>query len=179
MISRFASGIKLPDPSTTVRLTAMATYLVATLHPWNIGAFGRYSRVLPGEWHLATRPDAFTPATVTALAPRYVFLPHWSWMVPAAIYDTVECVAFHMADLPYGRGGSPLQNLIARGHRETMVSAFRVGAGLDDGPVYLKRPLSLLGSAEEVFIRAAGVVAEMIGEITATEPMAVPQIPRK
>ncbi len=56
-----------------------------------------------------------------------------------------------MTDLPYGRGGSPLQNLIQRGHTSTMLTALRCGAGLDTGDVYLKQPLSLHGSAEEIF----------------------------
>ncbi len=29
-----------------------------------------------------------------------------------------ECVCFHMTDVPYGRGGSPLQNLIIREPQE-------------------------------------------------------------
>jgi methionyl-tRNA formyltransferase len=70
-----------------------------------------------------------------------------------------------MTDLPYGRGGSPLQNLIARGHKETKISALRVNDGIDTGPVFLKKPLSLLGTAEEIFLRAGDVVYGMIDEI--------------
>ncbi|MCH1613964.1 MAG: methionyl-tRNA formyltransferase, partial [Flavobacteriales bacterium] len=76
-----------------------------------------------------------------------------------------NCVVFHMTDLPYGRGGSPLQNLISRGFSETKISAILVEKQLDAGPVYLKMSLSLLGSAEEVFIRANRVIGEMITKI--------------
>ena len=44
-----------------------------------------------------------------------------------------------MTDLPYGRGGSPLQNLIINGHKETMMSALRCVQELDAGPIYLKK----------------------------------------
>ena len=49
-----------------------------------------------------------------------------------------------MTDLPYGRGGSPLQNLIARGFLETKISAILVEKQLDAGPVYLKMELLFL-----------------------------------
>ena len=48
-----------------------------------------------------------------------------------------------MTDVPFGRGGSPLQNLISRGIYETKISAFRCVAEMDAGPVYPKRPFSL------------------------------------
>ena len=73
--------------------------------------------------------------------PRYIFFPHWSWKIPKEIYEHYECVAFHMTDLPYGRGGSPLQNLIVREKYYTQISAFRVTEGMDEGPIYLKHPL--------------------------------------
>ncbi len=106
---------------------------------------------------------------------RYVFLPFWSQKVPKQITDKVECVCFHMTDLPYGRGGSPLQNLILRGHTETVISAIRMTDELDAGPVYMKRPLSLEGSAQEIYRRAAAVIAGMMIDIAVLEPTPVPQ----
>ena len=97
--------------------------------------------------------------------PEYVFFPHWSWNIPNDIFSRFKCVIFHMTDLPYGRGGSPLQNLIVRGHLETKLTALKCVSELDAGPVYLKRPLSLMGTAEEILIRASEVIEEMIIEI--------------
>lgn len=82
---------------------------------------------------------------------------------------------FHMTDLPFGRGGSPLQNLIVRGFKETKVSAFLCDGGLDTGPIYLKKPLSLDGAAQEIFERASGVIEQMITEIITKNPPAMPQ----
>jgi methionyl-tRNA formyltransferase len=75
-----------------------------------------------------------------------------------------------MTDLPYGRGGSPLQNLIARGHKNTKVSALRVREGMDTGPVYLKKDLSLEGSAQEIFTRCSDIIFDMIVEIIRKKP---------
>lgn len=58
-----------------------------------------------------------------------------------------KCVCFHMTDDSCGRGGLPLQNLLVRGHAETMLVELRMTAGTDARPVYAKRPLSLEGAA--------------------------------
>ena len=80
-----------------------------------------------------------------------------------------------MTDLPYGRGGSPLQNPIRRGHSSTILSALRCGARLDTGDIYIKQPLSLHGSAEEIFLRADGVIEQMIKKIVRKEPVSTPR----
>ena len=89
-----------------------ASYVVCTVKDWNVDAFRRRSPSLPGAWTLIEKPGDLTVSGLDAIAPRYVFFPHWSWRVPAEILSRYECVCFHMADVPYGRGGSPLQNLI-------------------------------------------------------------------
>jgi methionyl-tRNA formyltransferase len=104
-----------------------------------------------------------------------VFFPHWSYFIPEEVYNNFRCIIFHMTDLPFGRGGSPLQNLIVRGHKETKISAIQRVKEVDAGPVYLKKPLSLNGSAEEIFIRANRVIEQMIIEILETNPLPSPQ----
>ena len=65
-----------------------------------------------------------------------------------------------MTDLPYGRGGSPLQNLIVRGKKDTMLSAIQVEKELDAGAIYMKMPLSLEGSAAQILRRASNIIFE-------------------
>ena len=86
-------------------------------------------------------------------------------MIPSEIVSRFECVVFHMTDLPYGRGGSPLQNLIKRGHKQTKLSALRCVRGVDEGPIYLKESLSLEGAAEEILQRASYQIEKMIIQI--------------
>ena len=109
------------------------------------------------------------------IEPDFVFFPHWSWLIPEDIHSRYECVIFHMTDLPYGRGGSPLQNLIVRGHQDTMLCALKCVEDIDAGPVYLKRPLLLTGTAEEILRRASALMEEMIFEIVDLKPTPVPQ----
>jgi methionyl-tRNA formyltransferase len=121
------------------------------------------------------RPEELTVEHLVAVDAELVFLTHWSWRIPPEIHERWECVIFHMTDVPYGRGGTPLQNLIVRGHRETRISALRCTEGLDAGPVYLKRPLSLQGSAQDIYEQANAVIEDMIVELVTSRPAPVPQ----
>ncbi len=121
----------------------MTNYIVATVKPWNINTFERNRASLPGRWRLLTGKTELSMANLEALAPRYVFFPHWPWRVPSDILSAYECVCFHMTDLPFGRGGSPLQNLILSKHVTTKVTALRMTDEIDAGPIYLKRDLAL------------------------------------
>jgi len=149
-------------------------YIFATTKPWHLKLFSTRRSELRGRWAVCASSEDL-PQLVLRLAPRYVFFPHWSEIVPEAILNTTECVCFHMTDLPYGRGGSPLQNLIKRGHTETMLSALRMTPTLDGGPVYTKRPLSLAGSAHEIFERSAEITLDLIRWIVELEPRPQPQ----
>lgn len=150
-------------------------YVVASIKSWNRRAYDLWRPCLPGRWHFFSGKSELTIDKLLAIAPRYVFLPHWSWLVPAEITDRFECVCFHMADVPYGRGGSPLQNLIMRGHAETKLSALRMTQELDAGPVYMKESLSLEGSAQQIYERAAELSFQMIREIVEHEPDPIQQ----
>ena len=149
--------------------------LLLSSRPWNSGLADRLRRSLDRPVESITAFAQLTPAAVAAIDPQWIFVPHWSHLIPESIWGPWPIVIFHMTDLPYGRGGSPLQNLIQRGHSSTMLTALRCGAGLDTGDIYLKQPLSLHGSAEEIFLRADGMIEQMIERIVREDPMAKPQ----
>ena len=96
---------------------------------------------------------------------EWIFFPHWSWIIPDETLSQYSCVIFHMTDVPYGRGGSPLQNLIIRGHKTTMLTALKCVSSLDAGPVYLKESLDLSGTADEILSRSAKLMPIMIKKI--------------
>jgi methionyl-tRNA formyltransferase len=150
-------------------------YLVAGNRPWSRLVFDEVISRLPGEWRFARTSEEIDTRVVQQFDPRYVFFLHWSDKIPAELVGRFECVCFHMTDVPYGRGGSPLQNLIAAGHRSTVLTALRMTDEFDAGPVYEKVPLSLEGSAEEIYLRASHLAAEMVQRIAADETVPVPQ----
>ncbi len=150
-------------------------YVVAGCQPWSRDAFDHVISTYPGEWRYVGGPSQLTIDQLVTFSPSYLFFLHWSWKVPSEIVERFECVCFHMTDVPYGRGGSPLQNLILAGHATTKLTALRMTNEIDAGPVYLKEDLSLEGSAQEIYHRASGLAARMIRSIVDGRPVPRPQ----
>jgi methionyl-tRNA formyltransferase len=167
----------IADQMTMVRNSTRErkNYLVLGCKPWNRRLFDESVQMLPGRWAYLDSAKLLTLDFVRKLSPRYIFFLHWSWRVPEQIVKRFECVCFHMTDVPFGRGGSPLQNLIVRGHRETRLTALRMTEEFDAGPVYMKEPLSIEGGAEEIYLRAGRLSAKMIERIVREEMKPVPQ----
>lgn len=138
----------------------MKKYLVATIKSWNINNFYELQKGYPkAEFMMVNKKEELTIELLTTYQPDYIFFPHWSWIIPANIYNRFNCVVFHMTDLPFGRGGSPLQNLIERGIYNTKISAIKVSDGVDTGPVYFKESIDIShGNADEIFTRISSVV---------------------
>ena len=149
--------------------------LLLSNRPWNAQLAERLSYCLNRPIECLDAPGQLTVAAVQSVDPEWIFVPHWSHIIPREIWSQWPTVIFHMTDLPYGRGGSPLQNLIQRGHSTTMLSALRCGAELDAGDIYLKEPLCLMGTAEEIFLRADTLIEHMIVRIVMENPTPVPQ----
>ena len=107
--------------------------------------------------------------------PRYIFFTHWNWKVSSEIYKRFECVAFHTAPLPYGRGGSPIQNLILKGLKNSPVCALKMTDILDGGPIYDSLEVSLDGTISEIFSRIAACVEKLILLICQNNPHPIKQ----
>ena len=154
----------------------MENILIVSERSWNKELVSYLQSTMPQyAFYLISQKEDFTVERIGSISPVKIFIPHWSYIIPSAIFERYECIVFHMTDLPYGRGGSPLQNLIVRGLTATKLSALRVEVGLDTGPVYLKMDLSLSGTAEEIFVRVNKLVGKMIVEIIQNNLQPVPQ----
>lgn len=136
--------------------------VIATIKNWNIEKAQEIQKkyIRAHEVYIITKKDEVCLEVLNSIKPDYIFFPHWSFFIPENVFLKYNCIVFHMTDLPYGRGGSPLQNLIVRGKSETKISAIKVVKKLDAGPVYYKEDLSLEGSAEEIFRRASNIIFE-------------------
>lgn len=147
-------------------------------HTWVTGAHR-------SDWSMlyvpsSARRERAIDALVEALSetsPRYVFALHWHHRIPDELVDTFEFVNFHATPLPYGRGGSPIENMIARGHDSTVLTAHRMTHGIDDGPIYCQSgPISLSGDYDEICDRFIGPSARMMRRIARGACVAVPQV---
>ncbi len=117
------------------------------------------------EIAVVTNPKKLNLNFLKKYKPEFIFFPHWSWIIPKEIYKNYKCIVFHTAPLPYGRGGSPIQNLILKGFKSSPVCALKVVQELDAGPIYAKKNLNLNGSLSEILFRLNVIVNDLISEL--------------
>ena len=157
----------------------MTTIIIATIGEWNIENYFLLKKTFSNQYNfiLLTNPNELTKESLKKLMPKYIFFPHWSWIIPSEIHQNYECIGFHMTDLPYGRGGSPFQNLIMQEHYNTKISVLKIEKGLDTGDIYLQKDLDIsIGSAEENFMKISKIIfAEIIPQFLSATPTARPQ----
>lgn len=161
----------------------MKHYVLATQQEWGVKAFNRLlsespfaptRRSSPGL-HLAQYRDALDAVPFELV--RYVFCLNWSSYVPPEVLAVEEVVNFHCTALPYGRGGGPIENLLLRGHAETVITAHRMVEELDAGPIYkVSGPVSLAGTKDQILERFIQPCVELIRWIIEHEPEPYPQV---
>ena len=151
----------------------MKNIIIATIKEWNIENYFKLKEKYGHEFnfHLISNSEALTEEFIQKINPNYIFFLHWSWIIPKNIYNNFNCVLFHMTDLPYGRGGSPLQNLIMNKVYKTKISAIKVSENIDSGDIYLKESLDIsTGSAQNIFKRSSQITFEkMIPEFLSSK----------
>ncbi len=152
----------------------MKKYIFASCKNWHLRIFNKLSDAMPEAWVYVSNTNELENQLLS-FNPRYIFFLHWNWLVNEHVWQSHECVCFHMTDVPYGRGGSPLQNLILAGHKQTKLTALKMIKNMDAGPIYTKKTLKLDGSAQEIYIKAGELSAEMIKWIIENEPNPFPQ----
>ena len=152
--------------------------MICTMKTWNIKAALKLREQYKTIHNITviTEKNDLSLDNAMKLNPDLIMFPHWSYFIPKEIFQGWNCIVFHMTDLPFGRGGSPLQNLIARGIKQTKISAIRVNEIVDGGAVYLKEDLNLNGTADEIYMRASRIIFEtMIPKILKQDLIPVEQ----
>lgn len=138
----------------------MKKYVIAAIKSWNKENYKKLQDTFPDKlFLLITKQEDLTYEKLKKIKPISIFFIHWSWVISSSIFDNFNCIVFHMTDLPFGRGGSPLQNLIVRGIYKTKISAIKVEQGMDTGDVYFKETLDIsTGNANEIFSKASDII---------------------
>ena len=108
--------------------------------------------------------------------PFLIFFPHWNFLVDKKIVEKFNCIGFHATPLPYGRGGSPIQNMIIRGYKKSKLCAFKLTKKLDNGPIYLKKNFLLTGSGDDIFNRIYYLIFNMMYKLEKNIPKPQKQI---
>jgi methionyl-tRNA formyltransferase len=92
-----------------------------------------------------TLKDEAGRASIAALGADVLVVVAYGLILPQAVLDLprLGCVNIHASLLPRWRGAAPIQRAILAGDAETGISIMQMNAGLDTGPVLLRKPLPI------------------------------------
>ena len=120
-------------------------------------------------------------AQIKAAAPEVMVVAAYGLLLPSAVLAIPKygCINIHASLLPRWRGAAPIQRAMLAGDYETGVSIMCMQAGLDTGPVYLKRatPITADDTGGSVHDRLAQLGAQLLLEVLPLLPAlkSVPQ----
>jgi methionyl-tRNA formyltransferase len=98
-----------------------------------------------------------------ALAPDVAVVVAYGKILPQAVLDIprLGCLNVHGSLLPKYRGAAPIQWAVIRGERETGITIMKLDAGMDTGPMLLKRSVVIADDD------TAGTLAEKLAPVGA------------
>lgn len=102
---------------------------------------------------------------IKLINPDLIFFIGWSWIVPKEIIEKYKCICLHPSPLPKYRGGSPLQNQIINGEKESAITLFLMNDEIDAGNILKQEKFSLEGELSDIFKRIAEIGTRRIKEI--------------
>ena len=85
-------------------------------------------------FHIKSKEE-FNKEELIKFNPDIILWYGWSWIVENYFTDNYNSIMLHPSPLPKYRGGSPIQNQIINGEKQSAVTLFRLTQGLDDGDI--------------------------------------------
>lgn len=105
-------------------------------------------------------------AQLTAHSPDAIIVVAYGRILPQWMLDLPPhgCLNGHASLLPRWRGAAPIQWAIASGDEETGVTTMRLNAGLDTGPMLMKRAVEITArtTAPQLFVSLAEIGAQLM-----------------
>ena len=134
----------------------MSKYLVLS-----VSNFFR-NKIKKKNFYFISNSKSLSLKKVKKINPDIIFVPHWNWKISNDICHNYKVIIFHSTPLPYGRGGTPIQNMIQRGHKKTKICAIEARDKYDSGKIFLESNMSLSGTANIIFNRMYKIIVKMI-----------------
>ena len=115
--------------------------------------------------------------------PDVLVVAAYGLLLPKAVLDIPirGCLNIHASLLPRWRGAAPIQRAIEAGDAETGISIMRMEAGLDSGPVYLRKPISIAPTDttrtlhDKLAALGGEAICEVLRLLERDDPQPVPQ----
>lgn len=116
----------------------------------------------------ASLKDSGVVAEIAGFNADLIVVAAYGLLLPQSVLDlpTHGCLNVHASLLPRWRGAAPIQAAILAGYEETGISLMQMTAGLDCGPVFVSRSITIgdKENAGELHDRLAPLGGEMLCE---------------
>jgi len=112
----------------------------------------------------------FSIKKIISFIPDIILFYGWSWKINIDLIENYTCIMLHPSPLPKYRGGTPIQNQIINGEKNSAVSLFIMDKGMDTGPILAQRNISFKGSLDEIFKRMTRIGLKLTKKIL-SEPL--------
>lgn len=124
------------------------------------------SRGLPVEQIVDGMRDPMLLERVRAWKPDAFLVAGWYHMVPRSWRSLAPAYGLHASLLPDYSGGAPLVWAIINGERETGISLFQLGDGVDDGPIVgqASTPIADDDTIATLYARIESLGADLVRE---------------
>ena len=135
--------------------------------------------MLPLVDRYTIRKIAPTPSTLDhfkGVDADWFVLMGWSHMIDRKSVEKYKLIGMHPSKLPKYRGGTPLQNQIINGEKESAATIFDITDVVDGGAIYAQVPFSLDGEMSEILARMTDATVQGLKE---TLPYLGKRVPRK
>jgi methionyl-tRNA formyltransferase len=126
-----------------------------------------------------TLKDAAAIERLASFSPDLMIVVAYGLLLPQSVLDTprLGCINVHASLLPRWRGAAPIQRAVLAGDSETGVTIMQMNAGLDTGPMLLKRstPIAARETSATLHDRLADMGAQALLEALALLPEIAPE----
>ncbi len=148
--------------------------LCAAYRDWARDIYHSINNPAGDTFYLAESPEELEKK-LEEVNPDLVLTWGWSEIIPKEQVEKYRFVCLHPAPLPKYRGGSPIQNQIVRGVKDSAVTMFYMDEKIDHGPIINQTYLSLDGHLDKIFERITRAGIKLTNEILAGKTEAKPQ----
>lgn len=146
----------------SLNLSKFDQFIIATKLPVYQTGIARQLKNFGKQYTIVDSPDKLNYIQKSYTS-GVVLFPHWSWKIPSEILKKFVCIGFHPTDLPFGRGGSPFQNLVRKGINETVITSFLISDQMDAGDILHKSAFKMPQTKIDLIIKAyANVIEDQI-----------------
>ena len=118
---------------------------------WALNIYNALANNTDHTYLIVRSQSQFNEDSLRDFKPDLILFYGWSWYIADTLLKDYTCLMLHPSPLPKYRGGSPIQNQIIAGEKNSKVSIFIMNDEIDAGDIIGQEDISLEGTLRSIF----------------------------